>query len=183
MKKAAVFFADGFEEVEALTQVDLLRRAGIETVMVSIHDRAVVKGAHGIEINTDSLFDQKVLRDFDAVILPGGMPGTTGLENCMELKSLILDFNKSGRLIAAICAAPMVLGKLGILKGKKACSYPGFEKYLDGAEVIYQNVVKDGNIITSRGVGTAIDFAYTIIASLESESSAQEVIESIVYES
>ena len=181
MKKAAVFFGEGFEEVEALTQVDLLKRAGIDVVMVSITHDEFVKGTHGVTIKCDMSIDKNKLKDADAIILPGGMPGTSNLAACNELKELITEFNNSGKLIAAICAAPSVFGGMGILKGKKACSYPGFEKYLTGAQVEYNNVSYDGNIITSRGVGTAIDFASEIITYLLDERTAADVLDSIVY--
>ena len=181
MKKAAVFFGEGFEEVEALTQVDLLKRAGIDVVMVSVMNDEFVKGSHGVMIKCDMTFDKNKLKDADAIILPGGMPGTSNLNNCTELKELITEFNNSGKLIAAICAAPSVFGGMGILKGKKACSYPGFEKYLTGAEVEHNSVSHDGNIITSRGVGTAIDFAAEIITYLLDEKTASDVLDSIVY--
>lgn len=181
MKKAAVFFGEGFEEVEALTQVDLLKRAGIDVVMVSITHDEFVKGTHGVTIKCDMSIDKNKLKDADAIILPGGMPGTSNLAACNELKELITEFNNSGKLIAAICAAPSVFGGMGILKGKKACSYPGFEKYLTGAQVEYNNVSHDGNIITSRGVGTAIDFASEIITYLLDEKTASDVLDSIVY--
>ncbi len=181
MKKAAVFFGEGFEEVEALTQVDLLRRAGIDVLMVSITDDEFVKGTHGVAVKCDMAFDKNKLKDADAIILPGGMPGTSNLAACVELKELIAEFNNAGKLIAAICAAPSVFGEMGILKGKKACSYPGFEKYLSGAEIEYNSVSHDGNIITSRGVGTAIDFASEIITYLLDKKTASDVLESIVY--
>ena len=181
MKKAVVCFGEGFEEVEALTQVDLLKRAGIDVVMVSITHDEFVKGTHGVTIKCDMSIDKNKLKDADAIILPGGMPGTSNLAACDELKELITEFNNSGKLIAAICAAPSLFGGMGILKGKKACSYPGFEKYLTGAQVEYNNVSYDGNIITSRGVGTAIDFASEIITYLLDEKTAAEVLDSIVY--
>ncbi len=181
MKKAAVFFADGFEEIEAITQVDLLKRANIYTVMVSITENKLVEGAHGIKINTDMTIDKNILNDLDAVIFPGGMPGTENLYKCDDVKEIINYFNINKKLIAAICAAPMIFGQMGILKGKKACAYPGFEKYLKEAIVEYKNVCIDQNIITSRGVGTAIDFAAAIIEYINDKNSANEVIKSIVY--
>lgn len=180
MKKAAVFLADGFEEVEALTQVDLLRRAGISVFMVTIKNEKTVKGAHGIKTEADMIFNGSFLERMDAVILPGGMPGTSNLDAYNELKRLISEFDFEHKLIAAICAAPMILGKLGILKGKKACCYPGYEKYLEGSIIESGKVSHDGHIITSRGVGTAVDFALEIIKTMTDEQTAGKVKESIM---
>lgn len=181
MKKIAVFFANGFEEVEALTVVDLCRRGGIEVNMVSIDDSLNVVGRTNIEVKTDMLYDEKIVANYDGLILPGGMPGTRNLMAHKGLCAMLWDFNCKGKLVAAICAAPMVLGTLGILKGKKACCYPGMEEYLEGAEVDDGVVSKDGNVITSKGVGTAIAFSLAIIEKLEDKRTADEVKESIVY--
>jgi len=181
MKKATVFFAAGFEEVEALTQVDLLRRAGIDVDMVSITDEYSVLGAHDIEIVCDICLEEIDKDSYDALVLPGGMPGTKNLGNCAELVEMIKEYNEKGKIVSAICAAPMVLGINGILKGRKACCYPGFEKFLDGAEFVEDKCVADGNVITSRGVGTAIEFASALITALVGEETAKEVKESIIY--
>lgn len=181
MKKIGVFFANGFEEVEALTVVDLCRRGGIEVNMVSIEDSLNVVGRTNIEIKTNMLYDEKIVANYDGLILPGGMPGTTNLMEHKGLCDILCDFNCKGKLVAAICAAPMVLGALGILKGKKACCYPGMEGYLKGAEVEHELVSKDGNVITSRGVGTAIAFSLAIIENLKDKKTSNEVKESIVY--
>lgn len=181
MKKTAVFLADGFEEVEAFTQVDLLKRAGIEVKTVSITENKEVMGTHGIKTETDMVFDKAVLENFDGIVLPGGMPGADNLMKYKPLTDLIIKFNGKGKMLGAICAAPMIFGQLGILNGKKACSYPGFEKYLTGAEVEFNAVSHDGNIITSRGVGTAIEFAAEMTEFLLNKETAEEVLESIVY--
>ena len=181
MKKAAIFFAEGFEEVEGLTQVDLLRRAGIDAQMISITDEKEVAGSHGIKIICDKTINEFNEEEFDAIILPGGMPGTLNLGNCQKLCDSILKFNEEGKILGAICAAPSVFGTLGILKGKKACCYPGFEEKLLGADVSFENVETSGSIITSRGVGTAIDFALALITALVSDKKANEVKESIIY--
>ena len=181
MKKAAVFFALGFEEVEALTQVDLLRRAGIDVDMVSITDETSVFGAHNIEVVCDEILEEIDKDSYDALILPGGMPGTKNLGNCSELIEMLKKYNEEGKVVAAICAAPMVLGRNGILEGKKACCYPGFEEFLEGAEVCEDKVAADGNVITSRGVGTAIEFAGALIEALVGKDAADEVKESIIY--
>lgn len=181
MKKIGVFFADGFEEVEALTVVDLCRRGGIDVKMVSVGENLNVIGRTNIEIKTDILFDEKILANYDGLVLPGGMPGTTNFMGHRQLCKILCDFSSNGKLVAAICAAPMVLGKLGILRGKKACCYPGMEEHLEGAKIEGGCVAIDGNVITSRGIGTAIEFSLAIIEMLEDKNSAEEVRKSIVY--
>ena len=170
MKKAYIFLADGFEEVEGLTAVDLLRRAGIEVVMVSIKDDVNIKGARGINVVADTTISES-LTDADMVILPGGMPGTNYLKASDEVKNLVNAYNDAGKYVAAICAAPTVFGEMGILQGKKATCYPGLEHGLLGAMLPGEDysVVQDGNIITSRGVGTAIDFALKLIEEWEND--------------
>ena len=181
MKKAVVFLADGFEEVEALTQVDLLRRAEINLLTVSITDKKTVRGTHNIYVECDDIFENIDFDTVDALILPGGMPGTANLNAHEGVKKQIKEFYAEGKLVCAICAAPMVLGGLGILKGKHACCYPSFEKYLEGADVKFENVCSDGNVITSRGVGTAIEFAGKIIEHLINKETADAVLEEIIY--
>lgn len=180
MKKVVVFLADGFEEVEALTTVDLLRRAGAEVQMISINEDAAVCGAHDITVQADFTFGEAEIDDADAVVLPGGMPGTINLKNHRGVEKTVLDFYKSGKLVCAICAAPMVLGELNLLKGKKACCYPGMENYLLGADVEKGPVSVDGNIITGVGVGGAIKFALEIVKYLYDGETAAELKESIV---
>ncbi|MBQ2753633.1 MAG: DJ-1/PfpI family protein [Firmicutes bacterium] len=180
MKKVIVFLADGFEEVEALTTVDLLRRVNANVITMSITSDIVVCGAHDIIVNTDSIFDKKEIEDADAVVLPGGMPGTLNLKNHRGVEETVLDFEKTGKLVCAICAAPMILGELGLLKGKRACCYPGMEEYLKGAVVEGGPVSVDGNIITGVGVGGAIAFALEIVKYLFDEETAKELKESIV---
>ena len=180
MAKVCVFTADGFEEVEGLTVVDLLRRAGEEVLMVSISDNLNVTGSHGIEIKADVFFDDVDYSTVDMLVLPGGMPGTRHLGEHQELAALLKRFAASDKMVAAICAAPSVLGGLGILKGRKAACYPGFEEKLEEAVVFTDPVVKDGNITTSRGVGTAIPFALELISQLEGEVKARQIKKSIV---
>lgn len=181
MKKVYIFLADGFEEIEGLTVVDLLRRAGIEICMVAITGNKNVKGAHGISILADMLYEECDFLDGDMLVLPGGMPGTNALMAHDELRELLLDYHKRNKKLAAICAAPSVLGVNGILTGKKATCYPGFEEKLNGANVSYDNVVIDGNVITSRGLGTAIDFSLTIITELIDEETARKLARGIIY--
>lgn len=159
----AVFLADGFEEIEALTVCDLLRRKSIDVELVSITDKNTVLGAHSICVNCDSTLDEFDFANADMLVLPGGMPGTNNLQNCKKLTEEILKANEANKWIAAICAAPKVLGSLGLLEGKKCTIYPGMEGYLTGGFAKTKSVVIDGNIITSRGPGKAMDFALAIV--------------------
>lgn len=181
MKKLGVFMADGCEEIEALTVVDIARRAGIEVAMISITGEKLVKGAHGIDFQTDIPAEFMDFDMLDGIVLPGGMPGTLNLGASKYVLQTIVDFNCKGKMVSAICAAPSVLGEAGLLKGKKATSYPGFEEKLIGADVMLEPVVVDGNIITSRGMGTAIPFALAIVEYLLDEDIADELGAAIMY--
>ncbi len=181
MAKTAIFLADGFEEIEALTVVDLLRRAGIGITTASIMGRKNVKGSHSITVEADVLIDEIDFDDTDMIILPGGMPGTTNLDKCEVLKKHIKEFNDEGKMLAAICAAPTVYGGMGLLSGKKACCYPGCEGGLTGADVQTTETAKDGNFITSRGMGTAIPFGLAIIEHFQGASAAKDMAAKIVY--
>lgn len=181
MSKVYVFLADGFEDIEGLTVVDLMRRAGIEAVTVSIKDSREVATSHGVHLLTDAVFKETDFSDADMLVLPGGMRGTLHLGEYRLLTDLLTRFYEKGKRVAAICAAPSVLGKLGILKGRRATCYPGFEEQLTGAEVCKDPVVVDGNVTTSRGMGTAIDFGLCLIAQLLGEEKAQEIADSILY--
>ena len=181
MSKACIFLADGFEEIEGLTVVDILRRAGVEIHMVSITGEAKVTGSHGIEIKCDTCIGKENFSETELFVLPGGMPGTKNLGACKALTELLTASFEAGEKLAAICAAPSVLGDLGILKGKKACCYPGFEEHLTGAQVVFDQVAQDGNVTTSRGMGTAIPFALSLVSQLVSEEKAQELAQSIIF--
>ncbi len=183
MKKVYVFLANGFEEIEGLTVVDLLRRAGIDLITVSIHDTKQVMGAHNIEVKADILLEKIDKNAADALVLPGGMPGMTNLKENEIVKEMIFSYEKAGKLIAAVCASPSIFSEFGLLKGKHATSYPSFEENLVAHGAIYSKdtVVKDGNIITSRGLGTSIDFALEIISYLIDEDKANEIATSVVY--
>lgn len=170
-----VFFADGFEEIEAFTAVDVLRRAGRNVVMVSVTPDEIVKGAHGIPVLCDKNVVNCDFFDAELLLLPGGMPGAATLGECEELHRVILRFAQSGKPLAAICAAPMVLGKLGVLKGKKATCYPGFEEYLEGAEYTGAMVERDGNIITGKGPAAAMEFALAVVELLAGEEKVKEL--------
>ena len=182
MKKVVVFLADGFEEVEGLTVVDLLRRAGAVVETVSVMGKLQIDGAHGIQVEADELFEKAFFDDAELLVLPGGMPGTLHLKEHKGLADLLCKFNEKGKRIAAICAAPTVLGNLGLLKGKRITCYPGVETEIQGAVMLRTQVAVDGNIITSRGVGTAIAFALKLIEVLVGEDKSREIAEAIVYE-
>ena len=181
MRKVSVFVAPGFEEVECLTVVDLLRRAGMEVTLVSVGEEKQITGSNGITVLADKFFEDMDYSTMDLLVLPGGQPGTTNLKACRKLLDLLEELNSQGRKIAAICAAPTVFGSMGILKGKKATCYPGCEGELDGAEFLEQRVVVDGNITTSRGIGTAISFALSLIEQLDSKEKAEAIRTGIVY--
>lgn len=177
----AVFFANGYEEIEALTVVDLTRRAGIETWMVSITEEKAVTGSHSITVSMDKTLEEVDFEQVDMIVLPGGMPGTLNLEACEPLMEKVKEFDKTGKYISAICAAPTVFGHLGLLNGKKACCYPGMEDGLVGAEVTYESTAMAGHILTSRGMGTAIDFGLQIIARFQGQDAADDMAKKIVY--
>lgn len=181
MAKIGVFLADGFEEIEGLTVVDIMRRAGVEVTMISIMGRKEIHGAHQITVLADALYEEISFENLDGIVLPGGMPGTTNLGAHDGVKKQIAVFAEKGKLVAAICAAPSVLGENGILKGKKAACYPGFEDKLLGAEVTFEEVAEAGNVITSRGMGTAIPFALRLTAYLTTEQKAEELAKGIIY--
>ena len=181
MAQTAVFLAEGFEEIEALTVVDLLRRARIGCGTVSIGPERAVTGSHKITVMADLLFDQVDFDSLDMIILPGGQPGTENLRNFKPLTDKLIEFDAAGKCISAICAAPTVFGQLGLLKGKKACCYPGLEDKLTGADVSDDSVCVDGHITTSRGMGTAIDFGLSIIERFQGEEAADDMASRVVY--
>ena len=181
MANTAIFLADGFEEIEALMVVDLLRRVEIRVDMVSITDSMVVTGSHGISVSADKLLKEIDFSDYELLVLPGGMPGTLRLGECELLCKEVMKAYDNGKKIAAICAAPTVFGKLGLLNGKKACCYPEMEDGLVGANVSFDAVTVDGNITTSRGLGTAIEFALSLIAQLIDQKTADELAKKVVY--
>ncbi len=180
MKKIIVPLAEGFEEIEAVSIIDVLRRAHIETITVSVSDQKEVTGAHGIPVVADKLFDEVDFSAFDMIVLPGGMPGTNNLKNHTGLASQILSYHEDGRHLGAICAAPLVLGNLNILKNEKATSYPGFEKQLLGAQVTGNEVEVSGKIITGKGAGVAIRFALKIVEMLKGKTFADELAENMI---
>lgn len=179
--KTAIFLANGFEEIEALTVADLLRRVKIECDIVSSEEEIEVMGSHGICVKADRMISQMDFSEYECMVLPGGMPGTKGLESNQYLMSRLDEYIKADKLVCAICAAPTILGHKGYLNGKKAVCYPGLEGELAGAETPECEVVRDGNIITSRGLGTAIEFAAEIVKAATDESTAENLLKTIVY--
>lgn len=172
-KKIAVHLADGFEEIEAVSIIDVLRRADLEVVAVSVTGEMEVTGAHRLKMLADTLFENVDYSQIYMIVLPGGMPGASNLDAHVGLKHQILKFVDENKQLAAICAAPLVFGNLGILKGKQAVCYPGFESYLTGAEVLNVPVVESGNITTGRGPGVAIRFALKIVEKAVSVEKAE----------
>jgi 4-methyl-5(b-hydroxyethyl)-thiazole monophosphate biosynthesis len=180
MKQVAVFFTKNFEEIEALTVVDLLRRVEIPTVMVSVTDERQVKGSHDIVVQMDKTIAEVALEDVEMLVLPGGA-GTKTLEDCATLMAWLDEFNEQEKPIAAICAAPGILGRRGMLKGHVACSFPSVEGDLAGATIAKEPAVWDGHIITGRGMGCTIDFGLAIVAYLKGFGAAEELAEKIVF--
>lgn len=182
--KILVFLAEGFEEVEALTVVDYLRRKDVVVETVSITEDNRVVGAHDIVVLADKkISDIEDLQLYDGAIIPGGMPGATNLRDDERVIEIVRALDREGRLVAAICAGPIVLDRAGIIGGKKVTSYPGFEDTLEGSIYIEEPMVRDGNIITSRGPYFAVDFAIEIVSYLLGEEKAQELKEDILYNS
>ncbi len=168
-----LLLADGFEETEALVPLDLLKRAKCDVETVGITGKTVT-GAHGIPVTAD-LSPRDIKGKIDLLILPGGMPGTKNLDASPLVDAFLAAAAERGAFIAAICAAPMVLGRRGLLRGKRAVCYPGFEKYLDGAEVLAEHAVRDGKIITGQAMGAALPFALALVSALKGEAAAGEL--------
>ena len=179
MKKVILFFANGTEEVEALTAVDLLRRAGAEVILAGVGGKNVM-GSHGIRITADISEDEVTDFDYDMAVIPGGMPGTMHLDASPVVDKTLIKVSQNGGFLAAICAAPLVLGNRGYLKGKKAICYPGFEKYLEGAELSESRVCRDGNIITAAGAGVALEFVLALLGALYGAEKANEIRASVL---
>lgn len=182
MKQAFVFLATGFEEIEALGTVDILRRGGIRVSTVSIMGESKVMGAHNIPVIADFVFEEVDFSAADALILPGGIPGSNHLNTCTRLKELILEKYKEDIILAAICAGPMVLGGLGLLKGRKATCFPNFEPTMIGATPTYNGVEQDGNIITCKGPGFVFEFGVAILKALRDEEIADEVAAALQFD-
>jgi len=182
MKKLGIFMADGCEMIEGLAVVDVVRRTGeMEITTISITDSKQVTSSHNVTFLTDTLAAEVNFDELDGIILPGGMPGTLNLGADEKVNAVIKKFASEGKLVAAICAAPSVLGTAGILEGRHATCHPGFEEKLIGAECLEDAVVIDGHIITSRGMGTAVDFGLAIIWHLLGDEAVEKVKKGIVY--
>ncbi|MBE6584030.1 MAG: DJ-1 family protein [Ruminococcaceae bacterium] len=174
-----MFLADGFEEVEALCPLDILRRAGVEVTTVGV-GRDMIRGAHGITVCAD--IPDVMYRDAnpDMIILPGGMPGAANLDACRAVDAALKAAARKGAFMAAICAAPFVLGKRGLLSGKRAVCYPGFEDELLGACVEKERVVvRDGNVITAKGMGVAFEFGLELVKCLCDDETARRIKDSV----
>lgn len=177
-KTVIIPMATGFEEIEAITIIDTLRRAENDVQTVSLNDQLEVTGAHSIKTIADKSIT--AIKDFDAIILPGGMPGTTNLLESHLLKELLIQANQDKKIIGAICAAPWVLAECGLLENKPATCYPAFEDKLSNSEVTQNKVVISDNIITSRGVGTALDFSLDCVKLLNGEDKANELAKAML---
>jgi 4-methyl-5(b-hydroxyethyl)-thiazole monophosphate biosynthesis len=181
MAKVYEFLANGFEEIEGLAPVDILRRGGIDIKTVSVTGSEFVETSHGITIKADMLLEDADLSDADMLLLPGGMPGSTNLCEHEGVRKAVAEQNAKGKRIGAICAAPMVLGSLGILKGKKATCSPGFEKYLTGAEYTAELFTVDGNIITGEGPAATLPYAYEILSFFIESNKVEELKEKMQF--
>ncbi len=181
MSKIAVFFAEGYEEIEALAVVDVCRRLKLDVDMVSVTGAKLVKGAHGIDVAMDQMISDVDFEQYDMLVLPGGMPGTRNLEAHELLMQQVDAFYAAGKYIGAICAAPSIFGHRGIVKGRKACCFPSFESHLEGAEVTTNPVEIDGNVVTSRGMGTAIEFGLAIGGLFVESDQVEALAKSIIH--
>ena len=181
MSKIGIFIADGCEEIEGLTVVDIVRRAKLEIDTISITGKKEVTSSHNVTFLTDTTAEKADFASYDGIVLPGGMPGTIHLGENETVNRVIKEFAAEGKLVAAICAAPSVLGQAGILEGKRATCHPGFEDKLLGANVEFEPVVRDSNVITSRGMGTAIPFALEIVRYFLDDAAVEHVKTGLVY--
>lgn len=175
-----LYLADGFEEIEAITPLDIMRRAGIEVKTVGVNAE-LVKGTHEITIKADLLPEDVDIGKAEAIVLPGGMPGMENLYNDEFVRQSILSAARTKAIVAAICASPSILGRLGLLNGRKATCFPGFEEELKGAHVIEKSVVFDGNIITAKGAGCASEFGFELVRRLKGENVSKELYSSMQY--
>ena len=172
MKKVAIMLATGFEEIEAVTVIDVLRRSEVQVMVVSVTGRLEVTGSHHIRVMADLLFEDAGFSDVDMMVLPGGMPGAVNLDSHEGLRQRILAFFNEGKFLAAICAGPMVYGNLGILENRNATCYPGFAKYLRNARIKDERVVEDQQFITANGPGSAMAFSLRLVAKLSGDETA-----------
>lgn len=179
MSKVLLFLAEGFEEIEALTVVDVLRRADIVCDTCSLAYENVT-GAHGIKVFADKTMDNVNAEEYNAVVIPGGMPGAENLKNSEKVVSIVKKFNAEGKVVAAICAGPIVLGKAKITEGKKVTSYPGYENELGNCIYLEETAVIDNNVITSRGPATALYFALKLVEKLKGMETVEKLKEGML---
>jgi 4-methyl-5(b-hydroxyethyl)-thiazole monophosphate biosynthesis len=177
---AYIIIADGFEEIEAIAVIDILRRAGINIKIISITGSNLIKGAHDFTIACDEFYENIDFKEGEMIVLPGGMPGTKNLLKHEGLGNILKEYSENGKWIAAICAAPIVLGKYGILDGKNATCYPGFEKDLGRAKYVNEEVVVDGKVVTSKGPGTALEFGIKLVELTLGKDIAKKVREAML---
>lgn len=180
-QKVYVFLADGFEEVEAIIPVDVLRRAGIEVITVSVTGRSQVMGAHKIIVHADQDFLESDFKDADMLVLPGGMPGSDNLFAHEGLKQILVNAAQRNTRMAAICAAPYIFGELGLLEGRRATCFPGFEKRLKDAVYVDDDVVVSDQYITAKGIGVATEFALTLVRELTDRQTADQLAARMVF--
>ncbi len=176
--KVLIPLAEGFEEIEATVIIDVLRRAGIEVTTVFLKSNPVA-GAHNIVIKADENIDNVAVENFNAVVLPGGMPGSKNLKDDSRIIDIVKDINSKGGIVSAICAAPMVLGHAGILQDRKSTCYPGFERFLTGSKYTNEPVEIDGNIITGKGPGCAILFALKLVEKIKDKETADDLMKAM----
>ena len=175
-----IFLADGFEEIEALCPLDILRRAGFDVKTVGVGGKYDIVGAHGISVRADIKDTEFCDNEPTLIMLPGGMPGTKNLDESKAVHYAIKDALSCGAYIAAICAAPSILGKMGLLNGKEAICFPGFEQYLTGAKLSDKKVVRDGKFITAAGMGVALEFGLCIVEALSGKEKADAIAAQIL---
>lgn len=181
MARVVVPLADGFEEIEAMSIIDILRRAGIEVVVAGLHD-GYITSARGVKVIPDTTIETVKAEEFDMIVLPGGQPGSDNLNTDQRVRNLLVEFYSRGKLTGAICAAPYVLANAGILQGRKATSYPTYKEKITGAEYVEEDVVEDGNVITSRGPATAASFAFKIVEKLKGKETAENIRKAMLFE-
>lgn len=180
--KTYVALANGFEIAEATLPIDILRRAGVEVVTVSISDEQIVTASNGVKVVADALLAESDLSDGDMLFLPGGMPGSSNLAQCEPLAVIINEYNEAGKYLAAVCAAPMVYGLMGLLNCKKATCYPGFEDKLLGADLQQKTSVVDGNMLTGCGAGAGFALGHDMVTVLMGEEKADEVLKKMMFQ-
>lgn len=175
-----IFLADGFEEIEAIVPRDILKRGGVEVKTVGVTG-GIVESAYALQIKPDTTIENVNVDDIEGIILPGGMPGTTNLKNSERVLDIIKHCFENKLLVGAICAAPSILGEMGVLEGKTACCYPGFEKYLKGANVSNESVTIDQNIITAKGPGTAMNFGFALLSYIKGKGVSDNAKSGMIY--